>query len=80
MDQLSEFIRKFKEQYADGDQFEMQPSDAFRQVGSWDSLTEMAVLVMIQDEFGIVIPSEKFRELITLEEVFNYTINSNNGK
>ena len=80
MDQLNEFTQKFKEQYIDGDQFEMFPDTAFRQIGSWDSLTGMAVLVMIQDKYGIDIPVDKFKGLITVQEVYKFILENRNQK
>jgi acyl carrier protein len=80
MEVLNDFVNKFKTQYVDSDQFDMGPDTSFRQVGSWDSLTGMAVLVMIHDEYGIDIPMSEFRELATVKEVYNYILSNNNKK
>lgn len=80
MDQLNEFTQKFKAQYIDGKQIEMSPDTAFRQVGSWDSLTGMAVLVMIQDDYGIDIPVDKFKGLITVQDVYKFILKDNKNQ
>ncbi|MGA2406157.1 MAG: acyl carrier protein [Bacteroidales bacterium] len=80
MNQLNEFTQKFKAQYIDGTQFEMLPHTAFRKVGSWDSLTGMAVLVMIQEEYKIDIPVDKFKGLITVQDVYNFILENENQK
>ena len=80
MDKLNEFTQKFKEQYIDGKQIEMSPDTAFRQVGSWDSLTGMAVLVMIKDEYGIDIPVDKFKGLITVQDVYRFIFKDNKNQ
>jgi acyl carrier protein len=74
MDQVNEFVLKFKNQYSDADKIEMTSETPFRLIGSWDSLTGMAVLVMIQDEYGIDITAEKFRELNTINDVYNFIL------
>lgn len=80
MNNLNEFVVKFKSQYIDADQFEMTPETLFRNIGSWDSLTGMAVLVMIQDEYGIDIPVEDFRKLLTVNDVFKFVLENTHLK
>mgnify|MGYP000957956490 CR=1 FL=1 len=72
MDKLNEFTQKFQAQYIDGADIKITADTDFRQIGSWDSLTGMAVLVMIQDEYGIDIPIDKFKGLLTVKDVYNY--------
>jgi acyl carrier protein len=74
MEQINEFAVKFYAQYSDTENIDIMPDADFRQVGSWDSLTGMAVLVMIQDDYGVDIPIEKFRELKTIKDVYNYVL------
>jgi acyl carrier protein len=70
MDNLLEFTQKFQDQYIDSDTFKMQPETEFRQVGSWDSLTGMAVLVMIKDDYGVDISAETLKTLKYVKEVY----------
>jgi len=72
MDSINKFIEKFRGQYIDSDTFKMQPGSEFRQIDSWDSLTGMAVLVMIKSEYGVDISVEKFRDLKTVKDVYDY--------
>ncbi len=74
MEQINEFVNKFQAQYIDADQIEMNPDTEFRQIGTWDSLTGMAVLVMIHDEYGVDIPVESFRKLKTVKDVYNFLL------
>lgn len=79
MAEIEEFTRKFHEQYFDADTFELEPDSEFRQINSWDSLTGMAVLVMIKDDFGVDIPAGTFKAMKTVREVFDY-INTTKNK
>lgn len=72
MDNLNEFTLKFKDQYMDSDSIEMNPQTDFRQAGSWDSLTGMAVLVMIKEEYGVDISVETFKNLRTVSDVYEF--------
>lgn len=65
------FANKFREQFIDGDSITVLPETAFRQLPSWDSLTGMSVLVMIQDEYGVEITDEELKQTNTVEELFN---------
>lgn len=78
MDNLNEFTLKFKDQYMDSDSFEMNPQTDFRQVGSWDSLTGMAVLVMIKEEYDVDISIETFKNLKTVTDVYDYVKSNKN--
>jgi acyl carrier protein len=74
MDTVDEFTVKFHDQFFDADTFDMQPDTEFRQINSWDSLTGMAVLVMIKDNYGVDIPVGTFTEMKTVREVFDHII------
>lgn len=69
---INEFTEKVKDQFIDGPQISLTPDSNFREVGSWDSLTGMAVLVMIQDEYGVDMPDTALRACSTIRDIFNY--------
>lgn len=70
--ELNEFLLKFKEQYVDASSIELSNDSDFRAVESYDSLTGMAILVMIQDEFGVSISEEQYKALPSVRELYNY--------
>lgn len=72
MDSISDFAAKFQNQYIDAETFSLTPHSEFRQIGSWDSLTGMAILVMIKDEYGVDISAEAFRSMRTVAEVYTF--------
>ncbi len=73
--ELSEFLTKFKEQYSDSKLITLNEDDDFRDIDSYDSLTGMAILIMIKDNFNIDIKDEDYKKLHTVREVFNYIQN-----
>jgi acyl carrier protein len=40
----------------------------------FDSLGVLMVLLMLEEEYGVIISSEDFQKFITLEDLYNYTI------
>jgi acyl carrier protein len=72
MDNINDFTKKFQSQYIDAESIFLKPESEFRQVGSWDSLTGMAVLVMIKDEFSIDISVESFKNMKTVDDVYSF--------
>jgi hypothetical protein len=51
MNNLEDFIVKFKEQFIDADEIDFLGNTVFREVGSWDSLTGMAILIIIFNHY-----------------------------
>ena len=74
MKNIQNFLEKFKEQYIDGDEIQLNPDSYFKEIGTWDSLTGMSIIVMIKDEFNIDFPLSKFKECKTVQEVYNEII------
>jgi acyl carrier protein len=74
--EISEFIVKFKEQFIDAESIEVNDSTLFRKIESYDSLTGMAILVMIQDEFDLIISEDIYKTLNTPKELFDYILSN----
>jgi len=66
------FIQDFKSQFIDEDEITVEASTKFRDIGSWDSMTGMAVLVMIKDEYGIDMSDTDLKKCTTVQEIFDF--------
>jgi acyl carrier protein len=42
----------------------------FRDLDSWDSLTHLSLIAMIDEEYGVTIEDDKFKTLMTLNDLF----------
>jgi acyl carrier protein len=51
--------------------YEINMDDDFRSLEVWDSLANLSLVAMIDDEFGVVIESQRFKELKTFRDIFN---------
>ena len=68
---LNNFILKLKDQYLEDD-ITIEPSSKFREISGWDSMTGMTILLMIEEEYGVKVENEIFKNLITVKELFAY--------
>jgi acyl carrier protein len=62
------FIELFKEVLEIEDQ-EVNLSDKFRDFDNWDSLTNLSLIAMLDDEFGFTIQNSEFKNLITISDL-----------
>ena len=66
------FLEKFREQLMEDDPSVVVAETKFRDLGSWDSLTAMAVITMTEDEYQVKINEATFRSFETVEDIYNY--------
>lgn len=68
---MKDFIALFAEQLIDED-VNLSKDTKFRDLEDWDSLTAMAVLTMIEDNYKVKISVEQFKKFITIEDLYNH--------
>lgn len=64
-----QFLENFKETLEIEDR-DLSLSDNFREYEEWDSLANLSVIAMLDDEYDVVIDAEEFKEIKTLEELW----------
>jgi acyl carrier protein len=69
---IKEFAEKITQQFLDEDQPNVTVEKNFRDLETWDSLTGMAIITIIHDEYGVDIPVDDFLKLETVGELFDY--------
>lgn len=69
---MEKFVEKFRDQFIDADEITVEKDTEFRHIDSYDSLTGMAIILMIEDEYGVKIDDAVYKKLNTPEEIFNY--------
>ena len=68
----AKFIEQFQSQFIDSDEIDVSAETTFRDIGSWDSLTGMAVLVMIKDEYGVDMSETDIKKCHTVQDIFDF--------
>lgn len=71
--EVNDFIEKFREQFIDADEITVAMDTDFRQLPTWDSLTGMSVLVMIQDQYGVEVTDSDMKSCKTVEDLYQLT-------
>ncbi len=52
---INDFIQNFANQFDETDASEFQATTEFRQLDEWSSLSSLAIISMIDDEYDVVI-------------------------
>jgi acyl carrier protein len=71
---IQEFIEKFTEQLID-ESVNISGITKFRDLDSWDSMTGMVVLLMIEENYNVKISPDLFKSLNTVQELFDHICN-----
>ena len=64
------FLKLFKETL-DIEDREINLSDYFRSYDEWDSIGNLSIIAMIDEEYGIVIEGPHFKNLKTLQDLWD---------
>jgi acyl carrier protein len=70
--ELNDFTKKISDQFLEEDQPKVTAEIEFRTLSTWDSLTGMAILATIEDEYKVKISVDDFKQLKTVIDLFNY--------
>jgi acyl carrier protein len=65
------FLEKFTEQFIDCDDLTIELDSNFRDIDSFDSLTGMAIIMMIEDEYEKKIEDQEFKSCKTVQELID---------
>ena len=64
------FLENFKETLDIVDK-DLKMSDEFRAYEEWDSIANLSVIAMIDDEYDLIIDNNEFKSIATLQELWN---------
>jgi acyl carrier protein len=70
------FINNVRQQFMDPEEVTLEMASEFRQIGSYDSLTGMTIMVMIKDEYGIDISEADYRSKKTIQELYDFVLSN----
>ena len=65
------FFSDFQNEFIDPEDISIDETTEFRKIGSWDSLTGMAIFVMIQDKYCTHFTDSDFKACITAGDVLD---------
>jgi len=65
-----DFIEAFKEALEIEDR-EVGMNENFRDYDEWDSLSQLSLIAMLDENYGVEIEMKDFNELLTVQALFN---------
>ena len=68
------FLQQFREQFMDAGEIVVAETTPFREIGSFDSLTGMAIIVMIKDEYDVDVSETEFKSCATPGELYDLIV------
>ena len=69
--EISEFVKKFEEQFDDIDAGTVAADSNFKDLEGWDSMTALSVIAMVDEEFSVKLTGEEIRKSETVQDIFN---------
>lgn len=69
--EIKEFIQNFADQLDDTDAEMLTPETVFRELDDWSSLAALSIIAMVDEEYGVSIASETFKNAKTIQDLFD---------
>lgn len=69
--EIKEFIEKFAEQFDETPISALSPDTNFRELDEWSSLSALAILGMVDDEYDVQLKGNEMRAVNTIQELFD---------
>lgn len=69
--EIKVFIQHFAEQFDDTDVSVFKPETVFHDLDEYSSLIALAIILMIDEEYGVNIIAEEMSAAVTIEDLFN---------
>ncbi|MGI6469961.1 MAG: acyl carrier protein [Paludibacteraceae bacterium] len=66
------FIENVKNQFENYQDITLNMESNFREVDTYDSLTAMAIMVMLKDEYNVDISDEEYLSKKTVQELYDF--------
>jgi acyl carrier protein len=69
--EIKEFIQNFADQLDDTDAEVLTPETEFRELDDWSSLAALSIIAMVDEEYGVSIASDTFKNAKTIQDLFD---------
>lgn len=69
--EMKKFIQLFAEQFDELDANTLTPETNFREIDEWSSLVALSLIVMAEEEFGVLLKGDDISQSKTINDLFN---------
>ena len=67
---INQFIEQFADQFYDTDISEIKAETVFKELDEWSSMTGLAVLNLIEKEYGVMLSFDELMHAVTIQNLF----------
>ncbi len=71
---LQKFTSDFASQFEDTDASEFTPATKFQDLDEWGSLSGLAILALIDEDYNVKVSGAEVRKCVTIEDVYNLVL------
>lgn len=68
--EINKFVTDFVNQFDPAPEELITAETEFSQISNWDSLTALAIIAMIDDEYGVNFTYQEMRGCTTIQDIF----------
>lgn len=78
MKTIDEFVKLFAELFDETDASLFTPETDFRELDEWSSLIGLSVIAMVDEEFGVALKANDFRQVTTISDLYQVVAEKTN--
>jgi len=67
---INDFIKNFASQFEDTESIDFTAETHFKELNEWSSLTSLVIIAMVDEEYGVKIKGDDFRNSTTIKDLF----------
>ena len=67
---LKDFIEKFAEQFEETEISSFSANTSFKELEEWSSLMSLAIIAMVDEEYGVRVKGDDIKDANTIEDLF----------
>ena len=71
---LKDFIEKFAEQFEETEISSFSANTSFKELEEWSSLMSLAIIAMVDEEYGVRVKGDDIKDAYTIEDLFKIAL------
>ena len=71
---LKDFIEKFAEKFEETEISSFSANTSFKELEEWSSLMSLAIIAMVDEEYGVRVKGDDIKDANTIEDLFKIAL------
>lgn len=68
---ITKFVELFADQFMDPNETTFTAETRFHELRGWSSMTALMEIAMMEENYGVTVPSEEIRDAVTIQDLFD---------